>query len=93
MVVGQTIELDGVNHRVTGVMPDTFAIPQRDIGVWVPWNFATAWPRLGFVPRDYRFLFVVARLGDGMTLEMAQADLDGVAAGLAERVGDTVSTR
>ncbi|NKB86642.1 MAG: hypothetical protein GKS06_00275 [Acidobacteria bacterium] len=92
-IVGQTIELDGVNHRVTGVMSGSFAVPQRDIGVWVPWNFANGWPQLGYVPRDYRYLFVVARLADGVDLAAAQDHLDGIAAGLEEQYAENAGWR
>jgi predicted permease len=74
--VGRSIELDGVRHRVLGVMPPGFDFPGR-AEVWVP-----------LVPtyryhRDDRRLQTVARLAPGVTRERAETELAGIARQLA----------
>lgn len=80
-VVGRTIHLDGRARRVVGVMPRGFGYP----------GGARAWTPLSFTSeelttqRGAHYLGVVGRLRHGVSLDRARADLDGVAAGLAER--------
>lgn len=81
--VGRTIAIDGVDHLVIGVMPPSFAIPDRETALWLPWDFDRRFAGLGHVPRDYRYLRVLARLAPGGSLADAQADMDRVAAELA----------
>src|SRR5712691_2879733 len=35
-IVGKTLELDGIPHRIVGVMPPAFHLVMRDIDYWVP---------------------------------------------------------
>ena len=78
-IVGQTIQLDAKPYTVVGVLPPgfEFSIPdffgQKD--VWVP----------AILPNDDRshnYISVLARLKPGVTLRMAQADLDTITARL-----------
>ena len=88
-VVGRRIVLDGDAHDVIGVMPADFALPNRAVGLWLPWEFTRSWTQLGVVPRDYRYLRVIARLSDEVPIAGAQADLETVAAELAVEYPDT----
>jgi predicted permease len=81
-VIGRTLRLQGRSFTVVGVMPADFVYPDW-AEIWIP-----------LVPgmnpdRDDRWLDVVARLKPGVSLEQARADLDGVAARLAERYPDS----
>jgi predicted permease len=84
-IVGRTVNLDGVDHVVTGVMPASFHFPSRDVQMWI---------RLDFSPEDLaqranNWLQLVARLEDGVTMEVAHADLLHVADRLARDYPDT----
>ena len=82
-VVGSNILIDEEPHRVLGVMPADFVVPNRDVGFWLPWDFNLSYAHLPEVPRDYRFLRVVARLKSDFGIEQAQTDLDRVTSSLA----------
>jgi putative ABC transport system permease protein len=68
-ILGRRITYDGGSLVVVGVMPRQLNYPY-DAAIWTPWTF----------PLESRSssLNVVARLSDGVTLAMAQADADRV---------------
>lgn len=77
--VGQTLRLDGSAFTVVGVLPPWYHFPDRETDVWLP---------LQPTPRDQQarrafWLRAVARLGPGVTLAQAQAEMDAVAARLS----------
>ena len=77
-IVGREIELDGAAYRVAGIMPPRF-LPtrnERDPQMWIPmrWTPATKYSR------DLWGNTVYARLKDGVTLQQAQAEIDGISA-------------
>ena len=76
-IVGRSITLNGKPHSVVGVMPPGFSILEGASTFWTPLTF-TADQRN---PRG-RYLRVVGRLRDGVTPEVAQSDMDRIAAGL-----------
>ncbi len=67
-VVGHSLELDGIAHRVVGVMPRGFEYPDR-VDVWVPLV-----PTIRYHRGDRR-LQTVARLAAGATHEQAATEL------------------
>jgi len=67
-VVNRMLTLNGVEHRVVGVMPAGFTYP-KDAMYWIPLAVRIQ-PNLGFTRP------VIGRLQPGMTREQAQADLD-----------------
>ncbi len=85
-VLGRTIQMDGWGSEVVGVLPRDFRIYlPADAGM--PTNI-DAW---GVLPtnitdfaRDAAWLTVVARMADGVSLEQAQQEMNGVAARLRE---------
>ncbi len=83
-VVGSKILIDEVPHEVLGVMPADFGVPDRQMALWLPWDFRISYSHLPDIPRDYRFVNVVARMRPGITIERAQADMDRISASLAE---------
>jgi predicted permease len=101
--IGRPLTLSG-NEIVTiiGVMPPDFAFPYRSMfGPWVSGGATTAdlWipmplegPRWvtsgGALIRNVHTLVAVGRLGPGVTLEQARADLAGVAAALEREFPD-----
>src|SRR5262245_12919466 len=92
-VVGQSLSLDGAPWRIAGVMPRGFAMPSEDTDVWLAWDVRSSYlpnegpgPRfLDGPPRDFRFLQVFGRLRPGVSIEQAQAELQALAAQLAQQ--------
>jgi predicted permease len=81
-IVGKTIILDGIDHTVVGVLPDTFtlllpaeAFLVTDADVWKPlrFNYENA------PPRNFTTFTVFGRIKPGVTLAQAQAEMDGLA--------------
>jgi putative ABC transport system permease protein len=81
-LVGRTIVLDGVDHTVVGVLPDTFtlllpaeAFLVTDADIWKPlrFNYQNA------PPRNLTIFTVFGRIKPGVTLAQAQAEMEGLA--------------
>lgn len=87
-IVGRSIDLDGEPFHVVGVMPPNFT-QQLSTELVGPRRFADLWMPLGVYSgpglssRGSHNLAVIARLGDGVSLEEAQSQLSTVAARLA----------
>jgi putative ABC transport system permease protein len=77
--VGQILRLDDGNARIVGVLPAGFEFPDRDMALWMPVDFRN------HKGRDQHFLPAAGRLRAGWTLEQAQAEMDRLAAELAEQ--------
>jgi putative ABC transport system permease protein len=73
-IIGQTVTMSGRNCTVVGVMPAGFYFLNTQIKAWLPLQLdpTTEWRKAG------RFLRSVARLKSGVTLQQAQAELDGI---------------
>jgi putative ABC transport system permease protein len=86
-IVGRTIRLDEKPFVVVGIMPPDFEPPTfgwlSDHELWLPF-----WPTLEN-RRWGRFLLVVGRLRDDVTLEAARRDMAAVAERLAREDEDT----
>ncbi|MGE3526179.1 MAG: ABC transporter permease, partial [Gemmatimonadales bacterium] len=78
-VVGRTILLDDRGYRVVGVMPAAFDFPDASVDLWRPYTTEDLDP----TSRRSHNLGVVGRLGAGVSLEQAQADLSGIAHALS----------
>ncbi len=85
-MVGHRVELNGVTHTVTGVMPPEFTWPES-AELWVPLV-----PEPG-MDRGYPFLQVVGRLEQGTTLAQARAELATFAATAASAYPATHTNR
>jgi putative ABC transport system permease protein len=79
-VINRAIRLGGTPTTVVGVMPAGFSILDRDVDLWLPAGFAAE----ARTPHG-RWLMVVARLKDGVTMAQAQSDMTRVAAVLAHQ--------
>ena len=83
-IAGRTVQLNGVPHTVVGVMPAEFQFPRGAGGaapdIWVP----IAEPIQLY--RGRHFLWVVARLRDGVTVAQAQSEMDAIAGGIAKEM-------
>jgi predicted permease len=78
--VGARVRLDDEPFTVIGVMPPGFSYPSRDTPLWIPARLGTGGP---FDDRDNHYLWTLARLRPGLSMEQAQAEMDLVAARLA----------
>ena len=86
-VVGRTVQVEGSNVRIIGVMPPGFELPTADVQLWSPLFFG---PRMED-PRsrtDDGFI-VLGRLAPRATLQSARAELDTIAARLRVQYPDT----
>ena len=67
-ILGRLVEMDGVQRRVIGVMPEGFQVSGEDL--WVPLVIDSADPDAGSLG-----LIGAARLAEGQTIEVAQAEM------------------
>src|SRR6185295_14957702 len=79
-IVGKTIHLDSDAYTVIGVMPPSFEKP-GSVSLWVP----LVWAAQEKAVRGEHSMAAVARLKPGITLQQAQAQLDTIAARIAEQ--------
>ncbi|MGH7574748.1 MAG: ABC transporter permease [Longimicrobiales bacterium] len=93
-VIGQTLLLDDMPYTVIGVMPRDFQFPNQSIEYWTPFRFGPD----AFEDRTNNYLEVLARLGPGVSLDQARAEMESVTAALEEaypvaneRTGATVN--
>jgi putative ABC transport system permease protein len=77
-IVGRTVNLDGLERNVVGVVPPYFQFPAKDVTVWVPAKYTAE----ELAPRANYYLYVLGRLAPGVTQEAAQADMATVAASI-----------
>jgi putative ABC transport system permease protein len=79
-VVGRTIELDKQSFTIVGVLPPGFRGQSGTADVWLPMLAAPKFVRTALThPNDHN-IQVIARLKDGVTLTVAQADMQRVSA-------------
>ncbi|MEO1366708.1 MAG: ABC transporter permease, partial [Acidobacteriota bacterium] len=72
-VLGKTLQLDGVERTVVGVMPASFQFPSPEVELWIPatmdpGNIGAHWGGMGA-------LIVFGRLDPGATVEQANASM------------------
>ena len=88
-IVGQSIIVDGEPLTVLGVMPKGYAHPDPS----AEWLLPEIWRPIALDPatmnRRGRWMRVVARLGPGVALEQAQAEMTGIAGRLADAYPET----
>ena len=82
-LIGRAVTLSGRPYTVVGVMPPRFSFFRPDTDLWVPIRFEAD----DREPRG-RSLFVLGRLAPDVTMQQAQANMEGVAAALVERWPD-----
>lgn len=94
-VIGRTVRLNGVDFTVIGVAPEHFTSLDQffDLTMFVPLHMAPKLAASGknnlLEKRDDRNLQVKGRLKPGVTMQQAQAELQGIAKGLQQAYPDT----
>jgi predicted permease len=83
-VVGKTLEIDGANFQVIGVMPPEFQMPAREAQFWAPIGTNRYWldrPRPDGVHSSGFYLRwnILGRLKPGVDIRSAQAEMNGFA--------------
>ncbi|MFY9608133.1 MAG: ABC transporter permease [Blastocatellia bacterium] len=74
-IIGQPISLNGVNRTVVGVMPASFAFPEKRTELWIP---VALTPQRKQARNSISFK-AVGRLKPGVTMEQASADMGAIA--------------
>jgi putative ABC transport system permease protein len=72
-IVGRDIRLNGVAHRVVGVLPADFTLPMREVGLLLPFAFTPQ--QMSDQGRGNEFSSMIARLKPGATIEQANAQM------------------
>jgi predicted permease len=92
-VLGRTLMLDNAAFTVIGIMPKNFYFPNRDARLWTATRFGPG----NYQDRDDNWVYGVARLKPGVTVDSARAEMRTIAAQLQRaypkelaRVGITV---
>ncbi len=80
-VVGTSLVLDDVSHRVLGIMPPSFSFPFADTDLWLPVAWDPTLREREFFRRAHG-MRVVGRLDDGATPTQATAEIEAIAARL-----------
>jgi putative ABC transport system permease protein len=80
-IIGSVVKLDETQYTVIGVMPPSFAFPDRDFEAWTPLLFNEA----SYANRNDNYIIAVARLRSGMTVARAQADVVAAATRLRQQ--------
>ncbi len=74
-IVGKTVPVEGQDHTIVGVMPEGFAFPGWDAGIWLPQVLDESAPPESWY---YSMFEMVARLKPGVTVQQAQLELDAL---------------
>ncbi|MBL8232648.1 MAG: ABC transporter permease [Bryobacterales bacterium] len=87
-VLGQTIIINGTARNILGVIPSTYRAGHisHDVDVILPIDLS---PASEWVQRQVRWLLAAGRLKQGVTLAEAQAEMQGIAAQLAQAYPDS----
>jgi len=72
-IVGRTVQIDNQPVEVVGIMPKGFDVHDERVELWEP---LTIDPAQFPTRRGNHFLYLVGRLGDGVTPARARADID-----------------
>jgi putative ABC transport system permease protein len=91
-ILGRSIRLDDESVIVTGVIPVHLAFPE-EAELWIQARHDVPEVGIGFTSdvrrmRDARYLGVVGRIADGVSLPQAQAEMDAVAGRLRQAYPD-----
>lgn len=80
-MIGRQVQLNSLSYEVVGIAPPQLRFPERDLDFWTPLSIddRTRQDRGNF------WMDVAARLGDGVSLQRAQSEMDAYSRSLAEQ--------
>lgn len=85
-ILGRTMTLDGMTYTVVGVLPRGWrAISRRPVDLIVPLRPEPSW----YTNRNSHFLYGLARLRPGVSVDQARSDLGSIAAALSQEYRDS----
>jgi len=79
-IVNRPIQINDAPKLVVGVLPPGFSVPNMKASLWMPFAFT----RDSEFVKHGRYMRVIARLKEGITLAQAQQDMERVAAYTAQ---------
>jgi len=82
-IIGKPIRLSGTTYTVIGVTPPGY-LDRMPFQLWVPLAFAP-----DQITREFRWMSVMGRLKDGVTIAQAQAEMEGIAQQLSQEYPKT----
>jgi len=83
-IVGRDIRVNGLAHRVVGVLPPDFDLPGRDIALLLPFSFTPA--QMSDNARGNEFSQMIARLRPGATIAQLNEQIKSITEHVAERL-------
>ena len=83
-IVGRDIRVNGVAHKVVGVLPADFDLPGRDIALLTPFAFTAA--QMSDNGRGNEFSQMIARLRPGATIAQLNEQIKIITQHVAERL-------
>lgn len=86
--LGDSVRLGDQEYRIVGVMPASFSIPGVETEFWVPFRWNPEVQSQVFFRRAH-WIRVFGRLGPGVSLKEAEAELQTIASQLAHEYPDT----
>ena len=89
VVVGKDISLGGESFTVVGIMPPSFQFPTSLIALWVPIVISQSQS----ANRGSHFLFTIARMKPGITVEQAQQQMSVIGSRLEQQYPDAQAKR
>lgn len=76
-VIGQSVEIDGAQAQIIGVMPHDFFFPRKETQLWLPITSIAVWDKEK-TRRDSDWWRVVGRLKPGATFAQAQTEMNAI---------------
>ena len=83
-IVGRDVRIDGVSHRVVGVLAADFDLPARDVALLVPFSFTP--DDTSDRSRGNEFSSMIARLGPGASREQLDAQMKAIVQHTLDRI-------
>jgi predicted permease len=83
-IVGRDIRVNGVSHRVVGVLPADFDLPGRDIALLMPFAFTPA--QMSDNARGNEFSQMIARLRPGASIAQLNEQMTVITDHITERL-------
>ncbi|HYP14200.1 MAG TPA: ABC transporter permease [Bryobacteraceae bacterium] len=83
--IGKTIKIDGSPASIIGILPSDFHFLKLDADVWEPHTIVPNWEEVGR-QRGSGFWSAIGRLRADVSLEQAQAEMNGIARRLDQQL-------